>query len=160
MLPDLESALASLEPPADDPVPMRSGGRARRPSCGVVLEPMGVARRRAGGMGRDKLGWTSFVPLVTGLAFGEAGMERPRRGAVRPPPWERPPGTGGRRRGTAWDMLGGGLEVCSFAVVCICCSASHVRCLGCHSMVQQLSPGGVVMCGQRVPVGGVGAASM
>jgi hypothetical protein len=109
VLPDLESALASLDPPADDPVPIRNGGRARRPSCGVVLEPMGVARRRAGGIGRDKLGWTSFVPFVTGLAFGEAGMERPRRGAARPP---RPPGTGGRRRGTAWDMLGGGVEIC------------------------------------------------
>jgi hypothetical protein len=112
-LPDLESALASLEPPAEDPVPIRRGGKPRgccRPSCGVVFEPMGVARRRAGGMGRARLGCTSFEPFTTGLAFGEAGMERPRRGG-RPPLWARPPGTGGRRRGTAEDMLECGVEV-------------------------------------------------
>lgn len=100
-LPDLESALASLDPPADDPVPIRSGGR-RRPSCGVLFEPMGVARRSAGGIGRERLGCTSLVPFVTGLAFGEAGIERPRRGG---PLWARPPGTGGLNRGTV-DMVG------------------------------------------------------
>jgi hypothetical protein len=106
-LPDLECALWSLDPPADDPVPIRSGGSPRgfwRPSCGVVLEPMGVARRRAGGIGRARLGCTSLEPFTTGLAFGDAGMDRPRRG-VRPPLWARPPGTGGRRRGTVADMM-------------------------------------------------------
>jgi hypothetical protein len=115
-LPDLESALASLDPPADDPVPIRSGGKPRgcwRPSCGVVFEPMGVARRSAGGIGRARLGCTSldsFEPFTTGLAFGDAGIERPRRGG-RPPPPARPPGTGGRRRGTVDDMVGCGLKV-------------------------------------------------
>lgn len=79
-----------------------------RPSCGVVLEPMGVASRRAGGIGRARLGCTSPVPFTTGLAIGDAGMERPRRG-VRPPLCARPPGIGGRRRGTV-DMVGCGLD--------------------------------------------------
>lgn len=63
---------------------------------------MGVASRSAGGIGRPTLGCTSFVPFVTGLAFGEAGMERPSRGGPRC--W-RPPGTGGLNRGTEVDML-------------------------------------------------------
>jgi hypothetical protein len=70
----------------------------------VLWEPMGVARRRAGGMGRALTGCPSLEPFMTGLAFGDGGMDRPRRG-VRAPPWERPPGTGGRRRGTV-DMVG------------------------------------------------------
>jgi hypothetical protein len=90
---------------------MRSGGSTRefcRVSCGVVLEPMGVARRRAGGMGRDRLGCTSLELFMTGFAFGDGGMERPRRG-TRPPVGARRPGTGGWRRGTV-DMLRRGLE--------------------------------------------------
>lgn len=86
-LPDLECALASLEPPAERPVPICSGGSPRgfwRPSCGVVLEPMGVARRRAGGRGRPRVGTLSLEPLTTGLAFGDAGMDRPRRGGRLP----------------------------------------------------------------------------
>jgi hypothetical protein len=90
---------------------MRSGGSARaflRVSCGVVLEPMGVARRRAGGMGRDRPGCTSLELFMTGLALGDGGMERPRRG-TRPPAGARRPGTGGWRRGTV-DMSRRGLE--------------------------------------------------
>jgi hypothetical protein len=83
-----------------------------------------VARRSAGGIGRARLGWTSFEPFTTGLAFGDGGMERPRRG-VRLPPWARPPGTGGRRRGTAEDMFGCGLEVGALAVGSIYCGLSH-----------------------------------
>jgi hypothetical protein len=85
---------------------------------------MGVARRSAGGIGRARLGWTSFEPFTTGLAFGDGGIERPRRG-VRLPPWARPPGAGGRRRGTAEDMLGCGLEVGPLAVGSIYCGLSH-----------------------------------
>jgi hypothetical protein len=80
---------------------MRRGGN-RRPSCGVLLEPIGVARRSAGGIGREEFGCTSLVPFVTGLALGEAGIERPRRGG---PLWARPPGTGGLKSGTVDDML-------------------------------------------------------
>lgn len=41
---------------------------------------------------------------LTGLAFGEGGMPRVRRG-VRLPLWLRPPGTGGRRSGTGEVMV-------------------------------------------------------
>lgn len=128
-LPDLESALASLDPPADDPVPILSGGSPRgfcRPSCGVVLEPIGVARRSAGGIGRARLGCTSLEPLVTGLAFGEAGMERPRRGVRFPLCARAPPGTGGRRRGTAEDdIFGCALEVDPWGCAGVYCWLSH-----------------------------------
>lgn len=111
-LPDLECALASLEP-AESPVPICSGGRPLgfcRPSSGVVLDPMGVARRSWGGIGgRPSVGTPSVEPVTTGLAFGDAGMERPRRG-VRLPLWARPPGIGGRRRGAGDDMAGCGLD--------------------------------------------------
>jgi hypothetical protein len=82
-LPDLESALPLLVPA--DKSPICNGGRTRRPSCGVVLEPKGVARRRAGGIGRALTGWPSLEPFTTGLAFGDGGMERPRRGVRAPP---------------------------------------------------------------------------
>jgi hypothetical protein len=93
-----------------------------------------VARRSAGGMGRARLGWTSFEPFTTGLAFGDGGMERPRRG-VRLPLWARPPGTGGRRRGTAEDMVDCGLEVGPLVLCCIYCRLSR-GCLGYHAQTQ------------------------
>lgn len=62
---------------------------------------------------------------MTGLACGDGGMERPRRG-VRAPLC-RPPGTGARRRGT-----GAGLDIVDstwvfgciyiFGSVCVCVS--------------------------------------
>lgn len=66
---------------------------------------MGVARRSCGGVGRARF-WPSLVPFTTGLACGEGGIERPRRG-VRLPLCERAPGMGGRRRGAGDDMAGG-----------------------------------------------------
>ena len=79
----------------------------RPPSCGVVFEPMGVASWRRGGIGRPTAGCPSLVPLTTGRAFGDGGIDRPRAGLRGP----RPPGTGARRRGTGEAMLGWGLEV-------------------------------------------------
>lgn len=54
-----------------------------------------------GGIGLPSVGTPPPAPFVTGLAFGEPGMERPSRGG----PLARPPGTGGRRRGTGADMV-------------------------------------------------------
>jgi hypothetical protein len=68
--------------------------------------PMGVANCSTGG------------GFVTGLACGDGGMERPRRG-VRTPLWARPPGMGGRRRGAGDDMAGWHLAVGSKADGCI-----------------------------------------
>lgn len=68
-----------------------------------------MARRSAGGMGRPRVGTLSVAPFTTGLALGDVGMERPRRGG-RLPLWARPPGMGGRRRGAGVDMAGGGLD--------------------------------------------------
>jgi hypothetical protein len=121
-----------------------------------VLEPMGVASRSAGGIGRARLGWTSFEPFTTGLALGDGGMERPRRGG-RLPLWARPPGTGGRRRGTAEDMLACGLEVGPLAVGSIYCGFSQEpsslsrRCSGrfvVRCMIRRASSGGEMV--QRV----------
>jgi hypothetical protein len=121
-LPDLEFALASLEL-AERPVEICSGGSpcgvrlepmgvascnlGRPPSCGVAFEPLGVASCRRGGIGRPAAGCPSLVPLTTGRAFGDGGIERPRAGLRGP----RPPGTGARRRGTGDAMLGWGLDV-------------------------------------------------
>jgi len=67
---------------------------------------MGVARVSAGGIGgRPSVGKPPLAPpFATGLAFGEAGIDRPSRGGPLWPPG-RPPGMGGRRRGTGADML-------------------------------------------------------
>lgn len=46
------------------------------------------------------------MPLTTGRAWGEGGMERPSRG-VRLPLCERAPGMGGRSSGAGEDMAGG-----------------------------------------------------
>lgn len=107
-LPDLECALASLEPDADRPVPIWSGGRPRGPclpSCGALLEPMGVTTLSFGGWGRDCRA-LPFASFVTGRWFGEGGMERPREGGPLRP--GRAPGMGGRRRGAGADMSGSG----------------------------------------------------
>lgn len=53
------------------------------------------------------LGCPSLVPLTTGRALGDAGIERPRAGLRGP----RPPGTGARRTGTGDAMLGWGLDI-------------------------------------------------
>ena len=53
-------------------------------------------------------GALSVAPFTTGLALGEGGMDRPRRG-VRVPLWVRAPGMGGRRTGAGEDIAGGGL---------------------------------------------------
>lgn len=138
-LPDLECALASLEPPADSPVPICSGGNPRgfcRPSCGVVLEPMGVARRSCGGIGRPSVGTASLAPFTTGLALGDAGMERPRRG-VRLPLWARPPGMGGRRRGAGDDMAGCGLGDDALLRGCIYSISTRKGTATAHSSMMQ-----------------------
>jgi len=111
-LPDLECALASLEPDADSPgPPMISGGGARafRPSCGPLLVPMGVTRLSCGvwrGWGAFRVGIPLPAPLVTGRAFGDGGMDRPSWGGPLLP--GRAPGMGGRSRGAGDDMLGCG----------------------------------------------------
>jgi hypothetical protein len=45
----------------------------------------------------------SLAPFVTGLAFGDGGIERPSRGGPLPP--GRAPGMAGRRRGAGDDMF-------------------------------------------------------
>lgn len=109
-LPDLEWALASLEPEpeAERPGPICRGGRPRGPclpSCGALLEPMGVMMLSLGGCGRDCVRFP-FASFVTGRWFGEGGMERPRDGGPLLP--GRAPGMGGRRRGAGADMFGCG----------------------------------------------------
>ena len=78
--------------------------------------PRGVARRSCGGVGRARVR-PSPLPLI-GLACGDGGIERPRRG-VRAPPWERAPGIGGRRRGAGEDMLECGVDDVPLAKGCI-----------------------------------------
>lgn len=122
-LPDLECALASLEPDADRPVPICSGGRPRGtclPSWGALLEPMGVTTLSLGGWGRA---WAfPLASLVTGRWLGEGGIERPSDGGPRRP--GRAPGMGGRRRGAGADMFGCGcgegpvLDDCIYVVLC------------------------------------------
>jgi hypothetical protein len=110
-LPDLECALASLEPDADSPVPICSGRRSLgfgRCSYGVLFVPMGVTRLSVGGpglrgCGAFNVGMPSLAPFVTGLALGDGGIERPSRGGPLPP--GRAPGIGGRRRGAGDDMF-------------------------------------------------------
>lgn len=107
-LPDLECALASLEPDAERPGPMWRGGKARGflPSCGALLLPMGVTTLSFGiwrGCGAFSVGIPSLAPLVTGRAFGDGGMDRPSCGGPLLP--GRAPGMGGRRRGAGDDMF-------------------------------------------------------
>lgn len=110
-LPDLECALASLEPDADSPVPIWSGGKARGPclfSCGALLvEPRGVTTLSLGGWGRPcGMGGAMlpFASFATGRWFGEGGIDRPSDGGPLLP--GRAPGMGGRRRGAGADMFG------------------------------------------------------
>jgi hypothetical protein len=69
-------------------------------------------------MGRLRVGTLSVEPFTTGLAFGDGGMDRPRRG-VRLPLCERLPGMGGRRSGAGDAMAGAGLEDVPLGVGCI-----------------------------------------
>lgn len=69
------------------------------------------------GIWRERPAGRAAAAPSTGLADGEGGMARPRRG-VRAPPLEREPGIGGRRRGAGEDILGG------------CCGKGSMLCVG------------------------------
>ena len=79
----------------------KGGSRPRcsnlRPSCGVVLLPIGVANLRLGGAGLGAPSSVWCVLGLTGFALGDGGMARPRRGGGLDPGL--PPGIGGRKRG-------------------------------------------------------------
>lgn len=107
-LSDLECSLALLELLLD--VAICSGGSLFWVfscvfifSCGVPIDPMGVAIRNAGSCGLPSIG-TSEVPFTTGRTFGLGGMARPRAG-LRGPLFL-PPGVGSRSKGT-----GAGLDI-------------------------------------------------
>lgn len=116
-LPVLLCAESSLLPPPAEGI--CSGGSLLlfcAASCGVWAVPMGVARLSLGGCwrcGMDKGGMAEFsdmggaAELLTARWWGEAGMDRPRRGNLGPLCWRPPPGTGGRNKGTGEgeDML-------------------------------------------------------
>lgn len=117
-LPVLEWALLSLAPLAEL-TPIDSGGGfpcgMASASDGVVLLPIGVARRSCGSARREAgrragrgCGISGTLALLlTGLWSAEGGIARPRRGVRGPPLLRFAPGMGGRRRGTGDDMVSG-----------------------------------------------------
>ena len=91
---------------------MTNGGPRRRGctfSCGVWLEPMGVAKLSLGACGRPMpMGGRSDMggaaELLTGLWCGDAGIDSPSRGTLGPDCCRWAPGMGGRRRGAGDAM--------------------------------------------------------
>lgn len=90
-------------------------------SCGVWLEPIGVARLSLGGclVGIAKGGRAEFsdiggaAALLTGRAFGEAGIANPNRGTLFPEDDLPAPGIGGLSNGAgdAMSVRSGGSTV-------------------------------------------------
>lgn len=114
-----ESSLFKLETPAKF-----NGGPALFFcvfSCGVWLDPIGVAKLSFGGCfeGICKGGRAEFSDIggaaaeLTGRAFGEAGIANPNRGTLLPEPGLPPPGMGGLSNGAgdAMSVRSGGSTV-------------------------------------------------